>query len=108
MSALTSAQIQAVLLETVNTVVPKMFESGDSTMMLFSGGKKLSTTTRSFRQPLMMYPGGNYRYVDFEGDYGRGSAYQPVLATSVPSSASSRPNSPPASRCSPTPTRSRC
>lgn len=84
MSALTSAQIQAVLLETVNTVVPKMFESGDSTMMLFSGGKKLSTTTRSFRQPLMMYPGGNYRYVDFEGDYGRGSAYQPVLATSVP------------------------
>jgi len=84
MSALTSSQIQAVLLETVNTVVPKMFESGDSTMMLFEGGKKLLTTTRSFRQPLMMYPGGNYRYVDFESDYGRGSAYQPVLATSVP------------------------
>jgi len=84
MSALTASQITPVLLEVVSTEVPIMYESGETTMKLMEGGKKFLTTIREFRQPVWMEPGGNYRYADFQGDYGRGSAQIPQVARVVP------------------------
>ena len=85
MAAFSNADALAVQLEVVHPLLPKYYDCEDTLGSRFSKITPQEVSTRDFRLPIPMSPGGKFRQINSDGGaYGRGSGPNYQYATLVP------------------------
>lgn len=72
-TTMVNSDVLAVQLETVTQAVSEYYEHEDALVSRFAKMVSHDQSSRDMRIPIPMYPGGKFRQISFEGDFGRGS-----------------------------------